>query len=153
VGNNQTTCRYRTNEEVTRAAHEHSIKERLAANLSQKQLPTLVEDNTKVDKHDSLVIYGCLIIACMFITILQSVMFIKCCMTSSINLHNAMFSSILRGAMRFFDTNPSGRILNRFSKDIGAIDELLPRCMLESIQVRFQLTYCDIRGNEVIQSA
>lgn len=62
-------------------------------------------------------------------------MFIKTCMKASIRLHNAMFSSILRGAMRFFDTNPSGRILNRFSKDIGAIDELLPRFMLESIQV------------------
>jgi ABC-type multidrug transport system fused ATPase/permease subunit len=137
---------------VTRAAHEHSIKERLAANLSQKPLPPLVEDNTKVDQHNSLIIYGSLIIACMFITILRSVMFIKCCMTSSISLHNSMFSSILRGEMRFFDTNPSGRILNRFSKDIGTIDELLPRCMLESIQVTFQLTYCDIMGNEVVQS-
>jgi ABC-type multidrug transport system fused ATPase/permease subunit len=133
-------------------AHEHSVQERLAANLSQKPLPPLVVDNTKVDKYHSLIIYGCLIIACMLITILRSVMFIKTCMRSSINLHNAMFSSILRGVMHFFDTNPSGRILNRFSKDIGAIDELLPRAMLESIQVRFQLTYCDIMGNEVAQS-
>lgn len=29
----------------------------------------------------------------------------------------------------------SGRILNRFSKDIGALDELLPRFLLESIQI------------------
>ena len=137
---------------MTRVAHERSIQERLEANLSHKPLPPLVEDNTHVDKYHSLIIYGCLIIACMFITIIRSILFIKNCMTSSINLHNSMFSSILRGTMRFFDTNPSGRILNRFSKDIGAIDELLPRNMLESIQVRFQLTYCDIRGNEVAQS-
>lgn len=37
--------------------------------------------------------------------------------------------------MRFFDTNPSGRILNRFSKDMGAIDELLPRAMMDCIQI------------------
>lgn len=37
--------------------------------------------------------------------------------------------------MRFFDTNPSGRILNRFSKDMGAIDEVLPRGMMDAIQV------------------
>ena len=137
---------------MMRAAHEYSVQERLAANMSNKTLPPLIVDSTKVDKYHSLIIYGCLIIACMLITILRSIMFVKSCMASSINLHNTMFSSILRGAMRFFDTNPSGRILNRFSKDIGAIDELLPRNMLESIQVRFQLTYCDIRGNDVVQS-
>lgn len=37
--------------------------------------------------------------------------------------------------MRFFDLNPSGRILNRFSKDMGAIDEILPRVMMEAIQI------------------
>jgi ABC-type multidrug transport system fused ATPase/permease subunit len=130
---------------VIRQAHEDSVKERLMANLSQNPLPPLVEDNTKVDKYHSIIIYGCLIIACMIITILRSIMFIKTCMTASINLHNAMFSSILRGAMRFFDTNPSGRILNRFSKDIGSIDEILPRSMLEAMQVRYQCTYCDKR--------
>lgn len=29
----------------------------------------------------------------------------------------------------------TGRILNRFSKDIGALDELLPRFLLECIQI------------------
>jgi ABC-type multidrug transport system fused ATPase/permease subunit len=111
------------------------VKERLAANESHRVLPPLVEDTSTVSTHDSLILYGSLIIGCMLITLLRSIMFVKNCMRASINLHNDMFSSILRGAMRFFDTNPSGRILNRFSKDIGTIDELLPRFMLESIQV------------------
>jgi len=29
----------------------------------------------------------------------------------------------------------SGRVLNRFSKDMGAVDEQLPKAMLEAIQV------------------
>lgn len=37
--------------------------------------------------------------------------------------------------MRFFDANPIGRILNRFSKDVGACDELLPRAMIEWYQI------------------
>lgn len=35
------------------------------------------------------------------------------------NIHNMMFNGIISTSMRFFDTNPSGRILNRFSKDLG----------------------------------
>ena len=30
--------------------------------------------------------------------------------------------------------NPVGRILNRFSKDVGCLDELLPKTFLEAIQ-------------------
>lgn len=37
--------------------------------------------------------------------------------------------------MRFFNTNTSGRILNRFSKDMGAIDEFLPNAMIDCTQV------------------
>lgn len=37
--------------------------------------------------------------------------------------------------MRFFDTNPAGRILNRFSKDMGAVDEFLPKAILDATQI------------------
>ena len=32
-----------------------------------------------------------------------------------------------------YDTNPGGRILNRFSKDVGTIDDVLPIRFLESV--------------------
>lgn len=52
-----------------------------------------------------------------------------------------MFSNILAATMRFFDTNPSGRILNRFSKDMGVVDEILPRMFLDSIQVYMEIIF------------
>lgn len=45
-----------------------------------------------------------------------------------------MLASLLGAQMRFFDSNPSGRILNRFSKDLGAVDETLPSAIAQSIQ-------------------
>ena len=36
--------------------------------------------------------------------------------------------------MRFFDENPVGRIMNRFTKDLGNVDDMLPRTLLEASQ-------------------
>lgn len=66
---------------------------------------------------------------------MRSILFLRVCMRASKVLHDRMFAAILKTPMRFFDTNPSGRILNRFSRDMGAIDEIMPRVMLESIQI------------------
>lgn len=41
-------------------------------------------------------------------------------------LHDSMSLAVIRSRICFFDTNPLGRILNRFSADVGITDELLP---------------------------
>uniref|UniRef100_A0A8C2DMC4 Cystic fibrosis transmembrane conductance regulator n=1 Tax=Cyprinus carpio TaxID=7962 RepID=A0A8C2DMC4_CYPCA len=58
---------------------------------------------------------------------------------STETLHNRMFNSILRTPVHFFDVNPIGRILNRFSKDIGQLDSLLPWTFVDFIQVFLQI--------------
>lgn len=49
-----------------------------------------------------------------------------CALRSAICLHATVFTKILRAPMLFFERNPSGRILNRFTKDISVIDSSLP---------------------------
>lgn len=46
-----------------------------------------------------------------------------------------MLLAVLKAPVFFFDTNPSGRILNRFSRDIGIMDELLPDVFVDSTQL------------------
>lgn len=48
--------------------------------------------------------------------ILFHLFLLQLAMRASRNLHNTMFQGVSRARMYFFHTNPSGRILNRFSK-------------------------------------
>lgn len=58
---------------------------------------------------------------------------------ASKGLHNAMYQGVTRASMYFFNTNPSGRILNRFSKDLGQVDEILPSVTIDVIQIFLSL--------------
>eukprot|EP00094_Tigriopus_californicus_P010393 TCALIF_10025-PA protein Name:"Similar to ABCC5 Multidrug resistance-associated protein 5 (Homo sapiens)" AED:0.10 eAED:0.10 QI:113/0.84/0.78/0.92/0.76/0.71/14/0/1294 len=44
----------------------------------------------------------------------------------SSRLHDAMLHRVMRSPMSFFDATPSGRILNRFSKDLDELDVRMP---------------------------
>ena len=62
---------------------------------------------------------------------LRGINFYYVVLQASRRLHNRMLHRIIYSPIRFFDTNPSGRILNRFSKDIGFMDEQLPLVFYE----------------------
>lgn len=49
-------------------------------------------------------------------------------------LHDRMLHSILHTSLRFFESNPSGRILSRASRDQQLIDTLLPVTLFDAIQ-------------------
>ncbi|XP_020296904.1 multidrug resistance-associated protein 4-like isoform X2 [Pseudomyrmex gracilis] len=84
-------------------------------------------------------IYTGIVLGIFFIGITRSLVFYKTCITCCQRLHDMMFNALIRTGMRFFDTNPSGRILNRFSKDMGAIDELLPKVILDACQMNLMM--------------
>lgn len=75
------------------------------------------------------------VIALVIITIARSLMYFNMSLTASMNLHNDMFRALIRATMYIFHKTPSGRILNRFSKDVGLIDEALTRVGSDVLQV------------------
>ncbi|KAM8873545.1 ATP-binding cassette sub-family C member 4-like isoform 1-T1 [Synchiropus picturatus] len=85
-----------------------------------------------------LSIYAGLTLAAVVFGFIRSLLIFHGLVRSSQNLHNKMFSSVLRTPVRFFDVNPIGRILNRFSKDIGQIDSMLPITFVDFYQLFLQ---------------
>ena len=82
----------------------------------------------------NLATYGCLVGASLTLCLIQSCGFHFASLRCSERLHDNMVVAVLQAPVLFFDSNPVGRILNRFSKDIGCLDELLPKTFLSSIQ-------------------
>ncbi|XP_076949695.1 ABC transporter C family member 2-like [Bidens hawaiensis] len=82
-------------------------------------------DESTPKTHSSLfynIIYALLSLGQVMVTLGNSYWLIMTSLYAARKLHNAMLNSILRAPMVFFHTNPLGRIINRFAKDLGDID-------------------------------
>ena len=77
--------------------------------------------------------------AAFILSIMRAVAIFDVAINTSNHFQNSMLSAVLKAPVLFFDTNPVGRILNRFSRDIGIMDELLPDIFVEVLQV---ILYC-----------
>lgn len=84
-------------------------------------------------------IYGAIIFLFFFAALSRSIVVFRFCASASQNLHDNMFKKLIATTMRFFNLNPSGRIMNRFSKDIGSTDEALPKAILDAAQVNLNM--------------
>jgi ATP-binding cassette subfamily C (CFTR/MRP) protein 4 len=71
---------------------------------------------------DIITIVVALGLAVVILSFARGVVFFRRCLLASKQLHHAMSSAVMKATIEFFDTNPSGRILNRFSADVGSND-------------------------------
>eukprot|EP00056_Hartaetosiga_gracilis_P012145 m.191399 g.191399 ORF g.191399 m.191399 type:complete len:1327 (+) comp13645_c0_seq4:107-4087(+) len=81
------------------------------------------------------IIYSILLLLTIVCAVVRALLIELGFLRSSFVLHNKMFEAILNSPIRFFDTNPVGRILNRFSKDLGYMDDLLPWVYTDFLQL------------------
>uniref|UniRef100_A0A8C7C9T1 ABC-type glutathione-S-conjugate transporter n=1 Tax=Oncorhynchus kisutch TaxID=8019 RepID=A0A8C7C9T1_ONCKI len=81
-----------------------------------------IVNGTQVDTDMKLAVYGALGIAIFGTTVAISVGGI----IASRHLHMDLLKNVLHSPMSFFETTPSGNLLNRFAKEIDAIDCMIP---------------------------
>ncbi|XP_022111266.1 multidrug resistance-associated protein 4-like [Acanthaster planci] len=112
--------------------------------LNQSQL----EDNEDLDDGNNLLkfnfdfttaegafIYAGFIGLLFLLAIFRLILCFSIMVKSSRNIHNRMFKAIIHSPILFFDTNPTGRILNRFTNDIGLMDDQLPPAFFDFLQL------------------
>lgn len=86
-----------------------------------------------------IIVYSIIMVILAYLSVHRVFAFFYLGLRISKNLHDKMFRGVTRATMYFFNTNPSGRILNRFSKDTGNIDAVLPGALLDCIWFLFDI--------------
>lgn len=109
--------------------HQNMDIKKMNQNFTFNKSP-LIDSN----ENNNLIIYSSLV-SCLFLfSLLRTSSFFTICMRASVNLHNRLFESLIKAKISFFDKTPIGIILNRFSRDLGIIDEFLPQTAFETMQ-------------------
>ncbi|UZJ54668.1 hypothetical protein CBS101457_003988 [Exobasidium rhododendri] len=75
-------------------------------------------------------VYGFIGLATVLTIIFRSALYYTAAYKASKELYTLLLHSVVRARMRFFDKNPTGRILQRFNSDFSLIDGQLPLTFL-----------------------
>jgi ABC-type multidrug transport system fused ATPase/permease subunit len=79
-------------------------------------------------------VYAIYAISILLVSIVRAQLFFRRCLAAATSLHDEAASRLFGAPLSFFHTNPTGRVLNRFSKDQGSVDEQLPVVAFDALQ-------------------
>ncbi|XP_044528646.1 ATP-binding cassette sub-family C member 10 [Gracilinanus agilis] len=82
--------------------------------------------NSSLDVQFYLIVYGAIASANSIFTLLRALLFAAGILQAAATLHHRLLHRVLRAPVTFFDSTPTGRILNRFSSDVACADDSLP---------------------------
>ncbi|KAK5580820.1 hypothetical protein RB653_000844 [Dictyostelium firmibasis] len=83
--------------------------------------------------------YVLIFIISLLLIFLRYYMVTKISFASAKKLHNLLITSVSNSSIQFFDSNPSGRIVNRFSNDISNIDTSMSGMFLDTFSYVFAI--------------
>jgi ATP-binding cassette subfamily C (CFTR/MRP) protein 4 len=108
--------------------------------IDLKQNPKMLDKWYFLNDTNYLFVCGILLVVLAILSHSSNWAFVKFCKCASKRLHDALFQKILLASMSFFNDHSSGRVLNRFSKDIGIMDDFIPVTLSEVTRSIFKMS-------------
>ncbi|XP_044000528.1 ATP-binding cassette sub-family C member 12 isoform X1 [Gambusia affinis] len=108
-----------------------------SGNVTSK--PGDVSKNSRLQFYQ--MIYGLMILVTLVLAVIKCFFYTHVTLRAACKLHDRMFRKVLASPMSFFDTTPTGRILNRFAKDQEELDSVLPLHMDPFLQFCLLVTF------------
>ncbi|XP_027947047.1 ATP-binding cassette sub-family C member 11 isoform X2 [Eumetopias jubatus] len=107
----------------------HWLEQGSGTNSSQESNGTTADPGDILNNPQLLyyqLVYGLSVLLLIFMGVCSSGAFTKITREASTALHNELFNKVSGSPMSFFDTTPTGQLLNCFKGDLDALDQLLP---------------------------
>jgi ATP-binding cassette subfamily C (CFTR/MRP) protein 4 len=84
-------------------------------------------------------LYGGLVALSLLLSLGRAAAFFGAALGAAAGLHDDAFTRVLCAPVAFFDANPTGRILNRFTKDVSVLDDTLPYVLFDFFSILLAL--------------
>ncbi|KAN0064357.1 hypothetical protein ACQY0O_002552 [Thecaphora frezii] len=85
-------------------------------------------------------VYGLAGFAVILFNSARSICFYTASIRASQNLFTSLLSNVIGAPLRWFDINPTGRILNRFGTDMDGVDNVLPQAIMNFLGNAFAIS-------------
>ncbi|XP_062616989.1 ATP-binding cassette sub-family C member 4-like isoform X2 [Saccostrea cucullata] len=122
-----------------------SLKQNMTYNIFPVNHTTLPSNGsslvTSIQHHVDLFMKTYLVAISIFIVgvSLFGMAYFRMSVCISKKLHNTMFDIVIGAKTHFFDSNPVGQILNKFARDLGMIDSVIPSLAYAVIETSIRL--------------
>ncbi|KAJ1083483.1 hypothetical protein NDU88_003642 [Pleurodeles waltl] len=101
--------------------------------------PENITDNPNLSFYQ--LIFGMTLVGMIAFSFIKGYAFTKATLKAASNLHDRVFYKVLQSPMSFFDTTPTGRLMNRFSNDMDEVDVRLPFQVENFVQQVFMIFF------------